>query len=150
MSYAGIETAIYSLLIADTDVSSFVGSKVYPVVIPQDSTTKANTYPCVSYKRTGTERQFTLEGNSGLATASIDIEVYSTSYSEVKELAKLVRVAMLSFIATSTADHLIDGCFLNDEQDNYYFDVTVEGKSGIYSVTLLYSIVYQEESYGDL
>lgn len=91
---AQLEPSIFSALTADATVSGLVGTRVYPLVLPQ----KAGL-PAVSYLRVSGRQEMSLSGLSGLEAPRIQIDCWATTYAGAKALAAAVRAAMLSATA---------------------------------------------------
>lgn len=98
-NFAAIATA------ADTAV------KVYPVFAPQSA-----TEPFVTFRKTGTRRDYNTRRNDGKPTATFDINCWDTNYSRLKSYAEQVRIALDGYQLRSD-DHEIRRCSIVDEQD---------------------------------
>lgn len=84
-----LETKIYSLLTGTTVVTTLLGTRLYPLVAPQ-----APTYPYAVYFRVSGGQQNGLNGYLDLENPRIQIDIYSTSYSEVKTVAENIQTTM--------------------------------------------------------
>lgn len=84
-----LETKIYSALSGNATVAVKVGSRIYPVVMPQDP-----TLPAITYQRIASEPVNTLEGYAGLENVHISVMSWATGYLTAKELAEDVHVAL--------------------------------------------------------
>lgn len=140
-----IETLFYDELVGAEGVAEILAERVYPVTIPQATISKADTYPCLVYRRTATERGKTLRGNDGTAVATIRVECLDVTYAGVKELANEVRLAILTLSGT-VDEQIVQGIHLDNEFDSFYNDVVVEGKAGVFVVELQYAVTYLEQS----
>ena len=83
------EERLFTRLTDDPVVSSLVGSRVTPVLLPDDV-----TYPAITYSRVSTERITTLSGSTGLARASFQVSAWSPDYLEVLTVASGIRQAL--------------------------------------------------------
>ena len=93
-----IETQIYSALCADTTVAAVVGSRIYPLVMPQ-----VPTLPAITYHRVSSSPVNTLSGRSNLTDVHVAVNCWGTAYDTVKELAEDVADGM----NTATAFHAL-------------------------------------------
>ena len=93
---AGIETAIRALLIAESDVTDLVSTRIYPNVAPQEA-----TRPFVIYDVTREEHFSSLDGYSNISHVNLNIVIWSESYSEAKDIGGKVRLVLLDYSGTS-------------------------------------------------
>lgn len=84
-----IETAIYSVLSADTTITAATSSRIYPVVMPQNV-----TFPAITYQRINSNPVNDLGGYSNLTNPHIAVNCWATRYDEAKELAEDVHDAI--------------------------------------------------------
>ncbi len=77
-----IETKLYTLLSGSTVITATVGTKIYPVIAPPKV-----THPYIVYRRVSGGQVNGLDGYLTLENPLIQIDVYSTSYSQVKTIA---------------------------------------------------------------
>lgn len=82
--------ALRTRLLEDPAVCVLVGSdrkaRVYPIVLPQDS-----TFPALTYQLISAPRELTHDGPSGVAWNRIQIDCWASTYLEAKQLATTVR-----------------------------------------------------------
>lgn len=83
-----VEQDIYAFLIANSGVAALVGTRIYPLMIPQDA-----DLPAVAYRRIDTPRHYSHDGYSGLARPRFQFDCVGSSYSSARALAAAVRVA---------------------------------------------------------
>ena len=107
-----IEETVYSTLSSDSTVSGVVGSRIYPIKLPQNC-----SYEAISYSRIGGPRDVSLSGASGTARARIRIDCWASLYSEAKALMKAVRGAMDALNGALAAMGEVD--FYDDEAEVY-------------------------------
>lgn len=99
---AQLEPKIFTALTGDTGVSAIVGSRVYPVVIPQKA-----ALPCVTYLRVSGPQEMSLSGHSGLESVRVQVDAWAESYETAKSLASAIQSALLgasTFAVTSASD----------------------------------------------
>lgn len=113
------ESAIFNLLKDNVRVAAKLTeageTRVFPQFAPQDAKT-----PYIVYSRVSGSHQNHMLLPSGLAAATVQIDVISGSYAEMREVAELVRLALDGFrgVVTGIAGALeIPRIFLTDERD---------------------------------
>lgn len=84
-----IEAALYSLLTTTAEISAIVGTRVYPVKLPQKPTA-----PAITYQRIYSARVRSTSGPSGLTRTRIQIDYWATTWEGAKALADTVREAI--------------------------------------------------------
>lgn len=89
-----LETKIYSILTGTSAVATSVKARVYPVVAPQNP-----KYPFIVYMRISGGQQNDLNGYATLENPRIQIDTYSTSYSQAKSISSAVHTVMNSATA---------------------------------------------------
>ncbi len=99
-----MEIAVRAHLVADPTVSALVGTRVYPLVLPQGV-----AYPAIRYQRIDTPRTYSKAGYEGDSRPRLQIDCWATGYMDAKRLAEAVRAAMERY------PHAV----CEDEQDGY-------------------------------
>jgi hypothetical protein len=99
-----IEPAIYALLTETPGVAALVGTRVYPVVLPQNP-----TMPAITYQRTSAQRTRSTLGPSGLTRSGFQIDCWSASYLNAKSLCAAVRAAIDGYRETVTGPGVTEG-----------------------------------------
>jgi len=127
-----IEEAIRNKLLNDANVSALVGTRIYTNEIPQKP-----TYPVILYEQINSERDFTMQGPSGIVTTSIQIRAYDSNYSGVKDLTTKIRQVLNGLTETILGVNIF-GIFLQNESDEYDEDLEIN------STILDYSISHDE------
>lgn len=116
-----VETGLYSHLVADSDIAALVLNRVYPFRVPQGA-----TLPALTYQRVSTDRRPSLSGPStSRVKAYFQIDCYSESVSDVRDLATKVRLALDGFKGTLGSETGVGGiiCESEREDDNEQTDV---------------------------
>jgi len=90
-----IYEALFSLLTANSDVAALVGTRVYPVKMPDDP-----QLPAISLQVADGDRGDSLEGSDGLASELVQIDCWSRDMDQVKDLAKKARAALRGYRGT--------------------------------------------------
>ena len=123
-----VEEAVRDKLLSDSAVSALVSERVYASELPQKP-----TYPAIIYEHVDSERDFTMEGPSGFVTTTMEIRVYASSYSGVKDLATKIR-QVLNGLDDMILGVKILGIFLQNESDDFDEDLDVNISILDYSV----------------
>lgn len=84
-----VEQQIYTVLTADPTVSGLVGTRIYPLLMPQGV-----TLPALSYQRVATAPHDDLEGTQNHEWVRIQIDVWDADYAGAKTLADAVHAAL--------------------------------------------------------
>jgi hypothetical protein len=83
-----IESKVIALLLANTAIAAIVGTRVYPVDLPQGA-----ALPAISVLRISGSQLYAGDGPVGLDNARIQVECWAGTYTTSKALPSLVRVA---------------------------------------------------------
>ena len=86
---ARLEPRIVSALTGYTAVAALVGTRVYPLVLPQKA-----ALPAVSYLRVDGVQDSNLSGNSGLEAVRVQVDCWAQTYAQAKTLDGAVADAM--------------------------------------------------------
>jgi hypothetical protein len=86
---------IYSRLSTDGSILAYVGSKIYPDIVPQNV-----QYPFVVYTITNSTPVDYKDGQSNLEEIEIQIDVYTQNYDDTQDLANLIRNRLDRFVGT--------------------------------------------------
>lgn len=126
-----IEQALYTILKDDSGVSALVGTRIDPVVLPQQP-----TYPAITYRRSGVSQIIATQGGRQEIPA-FEVSAYDETYSGVKALADAVRTAMRG------DKGFVDGFTVQDIEYQNEFD-GFDNDLQVYSVTFTYEIWFCE------
>jgi hypothetical protein len=86
---------IYSRLSTDGAILAYVGSKIYPDIVPQNV-----QYPFVVYTITNSIPVDYKDGQSNLEEITIQIDVYTQNYDDTQDLSNLIRNRLDRFVGT--------------------------------------------------
>jgi len=89
-----LESKLYAHLSTVAAVTTVIGTRLYPVVLPQDP-----DYPCVSYQRIDSVKINDLQGYSTLEDVRMQIDVWGTTYKGVRDFTSVIHTAMASATA---------------------------------------------------
>ena len=108
-----LESKIFSLLTTSTTITTLMGNRIYPVRAPQNVAS-----PYAVYQRISGGQQSGLSGYLTLENPRIQIDVYSTSYSQVKTLAGAIHTQMNT--STAFSNTMIGDTDLYEDELNEY------------------------------
>jgi len=128
-----IEKDIYYQLTDDTDVSTLVGDRVYPMKLPQGW-----TLPAITYQRISGERAHCLNGPSGRARPRFQIDCWAEDYDGAKDLSDKVRLCLDGFKGDINTESDVGGITLEGDRDIWEEDIK------IYRITMDFIIPHFE------
>jgi hypothetical protein len=76
-------------LLANADVTSLVGERIYPSIAPQSV-----TYPCILYRQVSRFYKSDTLGRDSMEHARFQIDCYSPTFTQTMEICAAVREAM--------------------------------------------------------
>lgn len=89
---ATLETSVVAELRALDSLAAHVGDRIYPELVPQQG-----TRPCLLYDLQAEPRVYDLDGPSGIAEATLSIEIQAFTRSQCRVIADLVRRQLADF-----------------------------------------------------
>lgn len=84
-----LEQKIFSHLSTTTSITALSGTRLYPVILPQNP-----TYPAITYQRVAGVRINSLSGYSTLENPVMQVDVWAKTYEEAISLSGAVITAM--------------------------------------------------------
>ena len=144
-----IEIALRQAILANPEVVSYIGDRLYPVAVPEGA-----PYPLIVYERTSTTRSYTMQQSDGLCVATVDLKILMApragveQYHELKKLANYVRLAVDGFTqrspqANSTGATRITYVMVANENDDVFAPAHAEGEDSL-GVQLTLNVAYSE------
>lgn len=124
-----IEKALFSRLDNNSAVSALVASRIYPEKIPQSP-----TYPLIRYSVRDVDQPRAMGSDPAMATKSIQVDCYDSTYTGVKDLADKVRQALQRWSGV-TASVTVQGSFLISEIDIFEEEIESYGVSMDFDIT---------------
>jgi hypothetical protein len=115
-----IEVGLRTLLITDAQIAAILGTRVYPLILPQGPTLPAATY----FKVSG-EDQISNSGSQDYGWARYQIDAWATTFTAAQTLADLIRSRLHGFngAVTSGSDSWsFQGIFAMTVRDFYESD----------------------------
>lgn len=131
------ESVLRSALVANTAVTSIVGSRIYPVLAPASA-----AVPFVTWRRAGVQREQTLGRPAGMPRVTVEYSIYGNTYEQTRELADAMRLVLDGY--GGTADNTeVKQTSLEDESDDF---ATLAGADlpPVYQVTQRYDVWWNE------
>jgi hypothetical protein len=138
MSVKSPERLLADALAAAPLVADLAGDRVYPVIAPASA-----AIPFITWRRQAVQREATLSGPSGIATVTLAVDMYATTYEGVRELADRCRETLDGFNGSLGNWISVRNVSLLSESDGF---VQLAGGElpPVYSVTQTYTILWQE------
>lgn len=125
-----LESALYTLITADAGTAALIGTRCYPLVLPQDPTLPAARYAIISAVPVTTH-----DAPGGLVRARVQVDSYASTYAGARTLADTIRAALDGYRATSGTIRTA----VREIENPFFEDVT-----GLTPVSIDYFIYYQE------
>jgi hypothetical protein len=132
------EQAAARAIIADPAVAMILGQRVWPVLAPASA-----SLPFATWRRTAVTRTQGLGGPIGASTVQLAVDVYATTYEEVREAADAIRSSLDGWGGAVSEYVSVRNVSLDSESDGF---VQLAGGDlpPVYQVTQSYSILWQE------
>ena len=118
------EAGIFRRLTADAAVNALAGTRVYPLVLPDEG-----PMPAITYQRISPGRSYTTTGRVELARIRLQIDCWAEEYSQVKALFAGVLASLECFRGTLPEGTYVDTIQLDSASDLY------DSVSRLYRVT---------------
>lgn len=138
-----IGDAIHAQLTGHSGTRALVGSRVYPLRLPQGTGASSLPYPAVRYQVIGAPRSHVMGQDTGEVFARVQVDCYAETYRDAHLLSAQVRAA-LSRQSGTWGGVVIDSVFLEDERDMDEPLVEWDGEQGVYRVMLDFIVNYLE------
>lgn len=91
-----MEEGIIARLLATSGVTALVSARVYPGRRPQ-----ASPLPAIDVSSIGGAPIYTDDGESGLASARIEVNCWGETYTSAKTVARAVKASLSAFVGTA-------------------------------------------------
>jgi len=106
-----IEEALFYILGADATIDSLVDGRIYPNAVPQ-----GKAMPAITYQQISGPREYTTDGPVGLVMARYQVNCWTETYAEARQLGEAVRLTLNGYIGTIESLQIY-GIFLENEGD---------------------------------
>ena len=87
-----MEAGLRQLVTASQAVSTLIGARMYPLILPDQA-----AFPAVTYQVVSSMEEQTLDGPTGIFTARVQVDAWSASYGETKAVAAAIRTLLDGF-----------------------------------------------------
>ena len=126
-----IEEALQAYLSSKTEITNIVSDRIYPILLPQDS-----TYPALTYFKISGSVQHDVD----IAYPWFQISSWAETYAEVKALAVVVKEVMQRYkgVMGGGSGIKVPQIVFENELDLY------DSETGIYHIPADYKIIYRE------
>lgn len=132
-----IQEGLYTFLAASSAVATIVGTRIYPLMIPQHAYDELTKLPCLVYARVSVDRQPKFCGTDALARSLVRVDSYARSYADATALAAAVYDALIDYSGAMGSETVKK--VLADSE----FDL-LDVEPGLYRVTQTFSIWHIE------
>lgn len=133
-----IEQGLHAYLTTEPGVASFVGNRVFPLMIPQHVYDEATRLSCLVYSKVSDIRGITFCGTDTVPATSYQIDCYAASFLKSKQLAAAVRSALIDF------GGMWNGTTIKNVHLETEFDL-LDPEPGLFRVSQSYRIWHVEE-----
>lgn len=128
-----IESGLQSLITASSRFASLASTRLYPVLLPEDS-----PLPAATYQRISTKALYTLDARVNVTQVRIQFDTWASTYADAKNLMAAINTAIDNYSGDLPDGTHIFGVQLYSCTDLY------EQAARIYRVTADYMIQYAD------
>lgn len=107
-----IETALHSRMSGYAGLSALIGTRIYPLHLPQKP-----VYPCAAYRRTSTKPVNLLSRDTDIMIANFDVAAFSRSADSTFAIAEQIRLCLQRWQGTESGVVIMDSMLTNIDQD---------------------------------
>jgi len=134
-----IEIAMRALLVAASDVTDLVGTRIYPEMRQQ-----GEDFPAIVYQLVSTQPQNAMDGGGStvITRASMSFDSIAETYAGAKTLASKVRAAIGDLASGTYSTVVIKSCF-HEGDTAITEDSQVAGDRGVSRIVSDYTIWYE-------
>lgn len=139
---ADIRPGLRTLILSNGQIAAIVGTRVYPVLLPQGVTADS-----IVYNRITESESYRYVGPSGLVIARIQIDAWSQSVGQANALGDLIKEhiggfsGQLAYGSSSPSDYVnVQGIFLINGDEDY------DSVAALYRRRRDYNIVYEDRN----
>ncbi|NDD52971.1 DUF3168 domain-containing protein [bacterium] len=130
-----MEADLRTYLVAQTDISAAVSSRIYLLVAPQTA-----TRPLVIFRLVQSDGLDTLNDTTGLVRTDLEIECQATTDIGAKSLKELIRRRLHTYRGTMGGT-FICSCLHTSESDDYIPPQTASD-TGIYVASIGFDVIH--------
>lgn len=140
---AVIGDALHARLKAHAGTYALVGSRIFPLRLPQGIGSESLPYPAVRYQIIGAPRTHVMGQDTGEVHARVQVDCYAEKYRDAHLVSAQVRAALSRWGGTAGGVN-VEHIFLDDERDMDEPTHEFEGEKGLYRVMLDFIVHYAE------
>lgn len=118
-----IEDVLFRLLSEDPDIAARVGTRIYPLLIPQGS-----KFPVIAYQRLSTERNYDMSGETGYMEIKMHVSCWDSgldNYMNIKTLAE----AILHVLSNARGKEIKMACAFAEARNMKIQMITIDDES---------------------
>ncbi len=119
---------VLAFLEADAALSALIGTRLYPLRLPQQP-----NVPCISYAVIASARFHAWTGPLELVRTRVQFDAWATNYSEVVAVADALRLRLDGYKGPAGAGE-IQGAFFDSERDLFEQDAELYRRSMDYRI----------------
>lgn len=119
---------IRTFILADATVTSLIGTRMYPLTVPQNGTMPAVTYQVISGSR-----GYVFRAPAGMARHRIQFDCYATTYTSAESVAAAIRNRLSGYMGNAGTG-AIEAAMFDTERDFYEADVALYRRSVDYQI----------------
>ena len=108
-----IASDLRTFLLADATLGGLIGTRLYPLKLPQDPTVPAMTFQWISG-----QRAHAADGAVGLASPRVQFDCWAETYLEAEAVFEALRKRLDGFRGTAGSSR-VQGAFFETERDDY-------------------------------
>lgn len=128
--------ALRAFILADTAIAALVGTRMYPIQLPQNP-----TLPAIRFFRASGTRPQSTTGPLGQSNPRFQIDSYAISFEAANNLSELIRKRLDGYRGPAgSEDDFIQGAFFETERDFW----EAEPLPGMYVASRDYMIWFRE------
>jgi hypothetical protein len=139
---ASIGTELKKYLAANAGVAALVGSRIYPIVLPQEYDYSQGA--ALTYRILSRPSGHLINGIDGICRARVEFSAFSSDYDLSEQVADAVRESGLPGFVGFMGDKQIESVQLSDGGDTYDESPVDGGQSHRYVTVFDYLVTYQE------
>jgi hypothetical protein len=131
-----INDSLYTYLKAYAGVTAYVGNRIYPGVLRENT-----VYPCISYVTNYENEVDTFNQPKTLISPVIEFTCWASTPKEANQLANALRLSFKNFSGTMGSD-TVSSIIKVDRREGYEYDS--DGLISAYNTVIEFEINYQE------
>jgi hypothetical protein len=116
-----LESGIQQLVVANAAVAALIGTRFYPVLVPEDA-----IYPCASYQVISDVPDYRM-ADAGIEVKRLQVDTWSggtssATYSAARAVQAAIRAVLELYRGTLPSGTVVAGIFVANSQDEFEQD----------------------------